>query len=104
MDSEVLHVLRQFLQIFVDAEVLDTLQPWLAGGSLVGIGKIEKSGRSVALDRDARPIMMGQVFRKLAFKYRFHLDAEGIKIRLLLHQLAMAVAGGAEAFIHSARD
>ena len=58
----------------------------------------------VALDRDARPIIMGQIFRKLAFKCTFRLDAEGIKMRLLPHQLAVAVAGGAETFIHSARD
>ena len=68
LDSEILQVLRAFLQILVDAEVPDILQPLLAGGSLVGVGKIDKSGRPIALDRDARLIVMGQVFRKLAFK------------------------------------
>ena len=58
----------------------------------------------IALDRDARPIVMQQVFHKLAFKYTFRLDAEGIRTYLLPHQLAVAVAGGAEALIHSARD
>ena len=80
------------------------LQPWLAGGSLIGVGKIDKSGRPIALGRDARPIVMEQVFRKLAFQCTFRLDAEGIRTRLLPHQLAVAVAGGAEALIHSARD
>ena len=66
-------------------EIPDTLQPWLIGGNLVGIGKIDKSGRPIALDRDVRPIVMGQVFRKLAFKCTFRLDVEGIKMRLFLH-------------------
>ena len=104
LDSGVLHVLREFLQILVDAEVPDVLKPWLAGGSLVGVGKIDKSGRPIALNYDARPIVMGQVFRKLAFKCTFRLDAEGIKTRLLPHQLAVAVAGGPEILVHSARD
>ena len=88
----------------MDAEVPDMLKPWLAGGSLVGVGKIDKSGRPIALNCDARPIVMGQVFRKLAFKCTFRLDAEDIKTRLLPHQLAVAVAGGHEILVHSARD
>ena len=104
LDSEVLYVLCRLLQIYVDMEVPDILQPWLAGGSLIGIGKIGQSGRSIALDRDARPIVMGQIFRKLAFKCTFRLDAEGIRTRLLPHQLAVVVAGDAEALIYSARN
>ena len=104
LDSGLLHVLREFLQILGDAEVPDMLKPWLAGGSLVGVGKIDKSGRPIALNCDARPIVMGQVFHKLAFKCIFRLDVEGIKIRLLPHQLAMAITGGPEILVHSARD
>ena len=59
MDSEVLYILCQFLQIFMDMENPDMLQPWLAGGGLDGVGKIDKSGRFVTLDRDVRPIVMG---------------------------------------------
>ena len=91
-------VLREFLQILADAEVPDILQPWLAGGSLVGIGKIDKSGRPIALNYDARPIVIGQVFRKLAFKCTFRLDAEAP------HQLAVAITGGPEILVHSARN
>ena len=59
LDSGILHVLREFLQILVDAEIPDILKPWLAGGSLVGVRKIDKSGRPIALNYDARPIVMG---------------------------------------------
>ena len=104
LDSEVLQVLRAFLQILADAEVPDMLQPWLAGGSLVGVGKVDKSGRPIALDRDARPIVMGQVFHELAFKCNFRFDAEGIKTRLLPHQLAVAIAGGPEVLVHFTRN
>ena len=46
------------------------------------------------MDRDARPIVMGQDFHKLAFKFIFRLDAEAIRTRLLPHQLAVAIAEG----------
>ena len=59
----------------MDADVPDTLQTLLAERGLVRIGKIDKSGRPTALDRDARAIVMGQVF---SFKCTFRLDAEGI--------------------------
>ena len=47
---------------------------------------------------------MGQVFRKLAFKCTFKHDSTEIRERLLPHQFAVAVAGGAEGFIHVARQ
>ena len=47
---------------------------------------------------------MSSSVRKLALKYTFRLDAKGIKTRLLPHQLAVAIAGGPEILVHSARD
>ena len=103
LDSEYLMTLHRFIRIVVDAELPEGLRPWMAGGTLVGVGKVDKSGHPVALDQDARPIVMGQVFRKLAFKCSFRLDSGTIKARLLPRQLAVAVGGGAEALVHSTR-
>ena len=54
--------------------------------------------------QDARPIVMGHVFRKLVFKCTFRLDAAIIRDRLLPHQVAVGVSGGAEALVHTTRD
>ena len=45
LESPLLPILQQFLQIFADADVPAALQPWLVGGTLVGIGKIDKEGK-----------------------------------------------------------
>ena len=44
------------------------------GGTLVGVGKVAKDGSPVPLDRDARLIVMGQVFRKLVGKCLCRMD------------------------------
>ena len=56
-DSEGLGVLKLFVQMLADADISEALQPWLAGGTLVGVGKMDKDGRPVPLDRNARPIV-----------------------------------------------
>ncbi|CAE7245847.1 unnamed protein product [Symbiodinium natans] len=53
---------REALRAPVDLHCLGELQ----GGALVGVGKLDKDGHLIPLDRDARPIVMAQVFRKLA--------------------------------------
>ena len=102
LESPLLPILQQFLQILADADVPAALQPWLAGGTLVGIGKVDKEGKPVPLIQDARPIVTGHVFRKLVFKCTFRLDAATIRDRLLPQQVAVGVSGGAEAMVHAA--
>ena len=104
LESPLLPILQQFLQVLADADVPAALQPWLAGGTLVGIGKIDKEGKSIPLTQDARPILMGHVFRKLVFKCTFRLDTATIRDRLLPQQVAVGVSGGDEAMVHTARD
>ena len=58
----------------------------------------------MALDHDARLIIMEQVFRKLALKFTFRLDVEGIKIRLFPHELMMTMIGDDEVLIHLIMD
>ena len=50
------------------------LRPWLAGGQLIGIGKVDASGMAIPLDQDARPIVMGLTWRKIAFKCTLAMD------------------------------
>ena len=104
LESPLLPILQQFLQVLADADVPAALQPWLAGGTLVGIGKIDKEGKSIPLTQDARPIVMGHIFRKLVFKCTFRLDTATIRDRLLPQQVAVGVSGGAEAMVHATRD
>ena len=80
------------------------MQPWLAGGTLIGIGKIDKEGKSILLIQDARPIVIGHIFRKFSFKCTFRLDTVTIRDILLPQQVAVGVSGGAEAMVHATRD
>ena len=73
-------------------------------GTLVGIGKVDKEGKSVLLTQDARPIVMGYVFRKLLFKCTFRLDTATIRDRQLPQQVAVGVSGGAEAMVHATME
>ena len=104
LESPLLPILQQFLQVLADADVSAALQPWLVGGTLIGIGKIDKEGRSIPLIQDARPIVMGHVFRKFVFKCTFRLDTAIIRDRLLPQQVAVGVSGGAEAMVYTTRD
>ena len=104
LESPLLPILQQFMQVLADADVPAALQPWLAGGTLIGIGKVDKKGKSIPLTQDARPIVMGHVFRKLVFKCTFTLDTATIRDRLLPQQVAVGVSGGAEAMVHATRD
>ena len=58
LESPLLPILQQFLQVLADADVPAALQPWLAGGTLEGIAKIDKEDKSISLTQDARPIVM----------------------------------------------
>ena len=104
LESPLLPLLQAFIQEMADANVSLTLQPWLAGGTLIGVGKIGKDGIPIDLAQDARPIAMGQIFRKLVFKYSFRMDSSQISARLLPHQFVIGISGGTEILVHSARE
>ena len=74
------------------------------GGTLVGVGKVAKDGSPVPLDRDARPIVMGQVFRKLVGKCLYRIDVSSMRQRLLPTQLAVGLSNGAETLVHACRE
>ena len=57
--------------LFVEGRVSRFLRQWHAGGSLVGKGKDDKP-----LDEDARPIVVGEFWRRVAGK----LALAGIRI------------------------
>ena len=53
----------QLSVLFVEGRVPRFLRQWYAGGTLVGIGKDDKP-----LDEDARPIVVGEFWRRVAGK------------------------------------
>ena len=97
-------LLAEFVQKMADGQVPNALRPWLAGGTLVGVGKVAKDGSPVPLDRDARPIVMGQVFRKLVGKCLYRMDLSSMRQRLLPTQLAVGLSNGAETLVHACRE
>ena len=64
----------------------------------MGVGKPGKS-----LDEDARPIVSGETWRKLAFKCTLSSDRAGVTEHLKPNQLSVGVASGVETIIHSSR-
>jgi hypothetical protein len=75
------------------------LPPWFAGGSLVGIGKDDEP-----LDVDARPIVVGEAWRRLAGKVSIIVDKHVLAGWLKPNQVAVGVKAGAEVIIHSLRQ
>ena len=98
-DDTIIPLYRDFVQLLVDGLALAHLRPWLAGGQLIGIGKVDASDMPIPLDQDARPIVVGLTWRKIAFKYTLAMDK-----RLAPSQLAVGIACGAEIMVHAARD
>ena len=101
-DSSLVPLLAGFIQKMADGQIPHALRPWLAGGTLVGVGKVTKDGSPVPLDRDAHPIVMGQVFRKLVGKCLYRMDLTSMRQRLLPTQLAVGL--GAETLVHACRE
>ena len=97
-DEPILPLFRDFAQLLADGEAPEGVREWLGGGALVGVGK-----RGVSLREDARPIVMGETWRKAVFKATLRMDLSQVKERLLPKQLAVGVASGVEAMVHAAR-
>ena len=102
-DDTIIPLYRDFVQLLVDGLAPAYLRPWLAGGQLIGIGKVDAAGMPIPLDQDARPIVMGLTWRKIAFKCTLAMDKARIQERLAPSQLAVGVLCGAEIMVHAAR-
>ena len=99
-DDTIIPLYGDFL---VDGLAPAYLRPWLAGEQLIGIGKVDGAGIPIPLDQDARPIVMGLTWRKIAFKCTLAMDKARIQERLAPSQLAVGVRCGAEIMVHAAR-
>jgi len=85
--------------LFVEGRVPRFLRQWFAGGTLVGIGKDDKP-----LDEDARPIVVGEVWRRLAGKVALLADKPALTGWLKPRQVAVGVKAGSEVIVHSLRQ
>ena len=102
-DDTIIPLYREFVQLLVDGLAPAHLRPWLAGGQLIGIGTVDASGIPIPLDQDARPIVMGLTWRKIAFKCTLAMDKARFQERLAPSELAVGIACGAEITVHAAR-
>ena len=66
---------------------------------VVGIGKDDKP-----LDEDARPIVVGEAFRRIAGKIALLKDKGELSGWLKPYQVAVGVKAGAEVIVHSLRQ
>ena len=49
-DDTIIPLYRDFVQLLVDGLAPAYLRPWLAGGQLIGIGKVDAAGSPIPLD------------------------------------------------------
>ena len=77
----------------------DFLRQWYAGGGLVGIGKDDKP-----LDEDARPIVVGEFWRRVAGKLALAGEKDTLTGWLKPAQVALGVKAGSEVIVHSLRQ
>ena len=103
-DEDIIGVYTERIHIFLDGRVPAHLRKWYAGGILVGTGKDDKP-----LDEDARPLVVGEVWRMLAAKVA--LRSENIRSEsssfskfLKPNQVAAGMAAGAEVAVHTSRQ
>ena len=86
------------MQLFADGRAPQYLRRWYGGGALVGIGK-----PGTSLDEDTRPIVTGEVWRRLTFKCVFALERAHVSNHLRPNQVAIGSAG-VEIVTHTARQ
>ena len=89
IEDPIVGVMVAFAQLFVDGLVPRYLRQWYGGGTLVGIGKDDKP-----LDEDARPIVCGEAWRRVACKVAFLDGKKELAEELKPHQVAVGMPGG----------
>ena len=85
--------------LFVEGRVANFLRQWYAGGALVGIGKDDQP-----LEVDARPIVVGEAWRRLAGKIAILKDKGELGGWLRPSQVAVGVKAGGEVIVHALRQ
>eukprot|EP00973_Karenia_brevis_P056306 7831721-Karenia_brevis.AAC.1 len=85
--------------LFAEGRVPRYLKRWYGGGNLVGIGKDDKP-----IDEDARPIVVGEAWRRVAGKIAILKDKEALGGWLRPNQVAVGVKAGAEVIVHALRQ
>ena len=72
-DDPCVDAMHQVAVLFAEARVPRYLRRWYGGGTLIGIGKDGKP-----LDEDARPIVIGEFWRRIAGKLTLIKDTESL--------------------------
>ena len=91
--------MHQVAVLFVEGRVPGYLRRWYGGGTLIGIGKDGKP-----LDEDARPIVIGEFWRRVAGKLTLLKDTETLGGWLRPYQTAVGMKSGAEVICHTLRQ
>jgi hypothetical protein len=98
-DDPCVDAMHQVAVLFAEGRVPKYLRKWYGGGTLIGIGKDGKP-----LDEDARPIVIGEVWRRIAGKLTLVKDTESLGGWLRPYQTAVGMKSGAEVICHTMRQ
>eukprot|EP00973_Karenia_brevis_P094663 12423568-Karenia_brevis.AAC.1 len=98
-DDPCVGAMHRVAMLFVEGRVPKYLRRWYAGGNLVGIGKDD-----MPVDEDARPIVVGEAWRRVAGKISLLKDKEELGGWLRPNQVAVGVKAGAEVLVHALRQ
>ena len=98
-DDQCVQGMFEVSMLFVEGRVPRFLRRWYAGGTLVGIGKDDKP-----LEEDARPIVVGEFWRRVSGKVSLSADQEDLSGWLKPCQVAVGVKAGGEVIVHSLRQ
>ena len=85
--------------MLVEGRATRFLRQWYAGRTLVGIGRDDKP-----LDEDARPSVVGELWRRVAGKVALLADKARLTGWLKPGKVAVGVRAGAEVIVHSLRQ
>ena len=85
-DDPCVEAIFRVVMLFVEGKAPRYLQKWYGGGTLIGIEKDD-----LPLDEDARPIVIGESFRRIAGKIALLGDKERLGGWLKPSQVAVGV-------------
>ena len=93
--SQLLSTIVRFSNKMLRGDIPEYILPFLYGASLIAFSKP---------DGGVRPIAIGNTLRRLTAKAAAFAAKETVKSKLFPHQVGVAVPGGAEAIVHTARS